>query len=98
MNARLKETKDVIDSASEAVISSMKMIQLFGGSEDLALDILEGTLEKHYESSDDASKETMLIMILEMGIAWNNAVDELGDSTFHKDALSKRFLKYIWEE
>lgn len=37
-------------------------------------------------------------MALEMCVAWNNMVDELGDSTFHKDALAKRFLENIWEE
>lgn len=98
MDAELKVTEMNINVLREAMRLGIKTIQLFRGSEDTLLDTLEKTFAKYYKSSDEKYRETMLIMALEMGIAWNNAVDELGDSTFHKDALAKRFLKIIWEE
>ena len=33
-----------------------------------------------------------------LGLAWNKAVDKVGDPAFHKDALTERFLKIILEE
>lgn len=98
MNAELKEMKDAIDGLNETMRSAMKIFRLVGGSEDALLDMLEGTFAKYYKSSDEEYREATLVMALEMGIAWNDMVNELGYSVFHKDALTKRFLKIIWEE
>lgn len=85
MNTELKKMKDAVDRIIE-------------GSEDALLDVLERPFAKYYESPDEEYREVALIMALEMGLVWNSMVDELGDSAFHKDALTKRFLKIIWEE
>ncbi len=98
MNAELKEMKDAINGLNETMRSAMKTFRLVGGSEDVLLDMLERPFAKYYESPDEEHREAELIMALEMGLTWNDMVDELGDSTFHKDALTKRFLKIIWEE
>ena len=98
MNAELKEMKDAIDATNETMRSGMRTFSIIGGSEDVLLDMLEGTFAKHYKSSDEEYREGVLVMALEMCVAWNSMVDELGNSSFHKDALAKRFLKIIWEE
>lgn len=95
MNAEMKAN---IDALRETVSFSMKTIQLIGGSEDAVLSMLGDAWEKRYKSSDNETREVALIVALEMCDAWNNMVDELGDSAFHKDALTKRFLESIWEE
>lgn len=95
MNAEMKAN---IDALREIVSFSMKTIQLIGGSEDAVLSMLGDAWAKRYKSFDNENREVALIMALEMCVAWNNMVDELGDSTFHKDALTKRFLENIWEE
>lgn len=98
MNAEPKKMETNLEALRETIGFSMKTIQLIGGSEDAVLSMLGDSWAKSYKSSDDEDREVALIMALEMGIAWNNMVDELGDSIFHKDALTKRFLKIIWEE
>jgi len=110
MNAEMKANIDAlretvslsmkanIDVLRETVSLSMKAIQLVGGSEDAVLSMLGDAWKKSYKSSDSEDREVALIMALEMCVTWNNMVDELGDSTFHKDALAKRFLENIWEE
>ncbi len=98
MNARLKEMKDTVNGLNETVRSAMDTFRLVRGSEDALLDMLESPFAKYYKSPDEECREAELIMALEMGLTWNDMVDELGDSTFHKDALTKRFLKIIWEE
>lgn len=95
MNA---ETKANIDALCETVSFSIETIRLIGGSEDTVLSMLGDAWAKRYKSSDSENQKIALIIALEMCVAWNNMVDELGDSTFHKDALTKRFLKNIWEE
>lgn len=98
MKIEMKETKAAIDALKETMYSAMRTIQLIEDSEDGMLDALERTFKKYYKSSDEEYREVALIMALEMCVGWNNMVDELGDSAFHKDALTKRFLKIIWEE
>ena len=98
MNTELKKTKDSIDELNEMMRSAMRTIQFTAGFEDDMLDIIERTFKKYYKSSGEEDREVILIIALEMCVGWNNMVDELGDSTFHKDALAKRFLKIIWEE
>lgn len=95
MNAEVKAN---IDALCETVSFSMETFQLIRGSEDALLDILEKPFVKYYRSSDEEYREEALVIALEMCVAWNNTVDELGDSAFHKDALTKRFLKIIREE
>ena len=98
MDAELKEMKMNIEALRETVSFSMKTIQLIGGSEDAVLSMLGDAWAKKYKSSDNENREVALIVALEMCVAWNSMADELGDSAFHKDALTKRFLKIIWEE
>lgn len=98
MNTELKEIKDAIDATNETMRSAMRTFSLIGGAEDALLDMLEGVFAKYYKSSDEKYREVALIMALELGLAWNSMINELGYSTFHKDALTKRFLKIIWEE
>lgn len=92
------EMKANIDTLRETVSFSMKTIQLIGGSEDALLNMLEGMFAKYYKSSDEEYRKVAPIIAFEMCVDWNNMVDELGDSTFHKHALMKRLLKIIWEE
>lgn len=95
MNAEVKAN---IDALRKTVSFSMETFQLVRGSEDALLDLLEGVFAKYYRSSDEEYREGALVIALEMCVTWNNTVDELGDSAFHKDALTKRFLKIICEE
>lgn len=95
MNAEMKAN---IDALRETVSALIKAMRLIGGSEDAVLSILGDAWGKKYKSSDNESREAALITALEMCVAWNNVVDELGDSAFHKDTLTKRFLESIWEE
>ena len=53
---------------------------------------------EYYKSSDEKCMEEVAAMDIILGLAWNKAVDKLGDPAFHKDALTKRFLKIILEE
>lgn len=92
------EVKANINALCETVSFSMETFQLVRGSEDALLDMLEETFAKYYRSSDEEYREGALAIALEMCVAWNNTVDKLGDSAFHKDALAKRFLRNIWEE
>ena len=97
MNAEMKAN---IDALRETVSALRKAMRLIGGSEDAVLSILGDAWGKKYKSSDNdnKSREAALITALEMCVAWNNVVDELGDSAFHKDTLTKRFLESIWDE
>lgn len=98
MNTELKKMKDAVDSTNETMQSVMRTFRIIEGSEDALLDMLERPFAKYYKSPDEEHREVALIMALEMCVVWNSMVDELGDSAFHKDALTKRFLKIIWGE
>nr|DAK55658.1 MAG TPA: hypothetical protein [Caudoviricetes sp.] len=99
MITELKDVKESIDMFGELIDLSMRMIPSSGGSEEDVLDIIEEAWVKYYNSSvDDAAISAALVIALELGFAWNGAVDRLGDPMFHKDTLTKRFLQIIWEE
>lgn len=98
MNATLEKTKNAIDVINEMVYSAMRIFSLIGGSEDALLDKLERMFAEYYKSSDEKCMEEVATMDIILGLAWNKAVDKLGDPAFHKDALTKRFLKIILEE
>ena len=98
MNTTLEKTKNAIDAINEMVYSAMRIFSLIGRSEDALLDKLERTFAEYYKSSDEKCMEEVVAMDIILGLAWNKAVDKVGDSAFHKDALTKRFLKIILEE
>ena len=95
MNTALEKTKNAIDAM---VYSAMRIFSLIGRSEDALLDKLERMFAEYYKSSDEKCMEEVAAMDIILGLAWNKAVDKLGDPAFHKDALTKRFLKIILEE
>ena len=98
MNAELEKMKNVIDAINEIVYSAMRIFSLIGKPEDALLDVLEKTFAKYYKSSDEKCMEEVAVMDIVLVQAWNKAVDKVGDSAFHKDALTKRFIKIILEE
>ena len=98
MNAALEKTKDAIEAINKIVYSAMRIFSLIGRPEDALLDKLEQIFAEYYKSSDEKCMEEVAAMDIVLGCAWNKAVDKVGDSAFHKDALTKRFQKIILEE
>lgn len=98
MNAELKKMKDAVDSTNETMQSVMRTFRIIEGSEDALLDMLERPFAKYYKSPDEKCMEEVAALNIMLGLAWNKAVDKVGDPAFHKDALTERFLKIILEE
>ena len=98
MNAALEKTINAIDGINEMVYCAMRIFSIIGRSEDALLYKLERMFAEYYKSSDEKCMEEVAAMDIILGLAWNKAVDKLGDPAFHKDALTKRFLKIILEE
>lgn len=94
-----REALKIVEELKKVVQSSVTMVYFAGDSEEHILDAIEKAWRAKLLSMDSDMLSSAILVCLEMSVAWNDAVEALGDnSLFHRDALTKRLIKVLWEE
>lgn len=88
-----------IEALEKVVRLAVETVHSMGSTEEELLDAITEQVRPKLFSTDAAVLSGVLLGCLKMSVAWNDAVESLGDaSRFHRDALAKRLLKVLWEE
>lgn len=99
MNYNERDGLEIIEEQKEIVQSAVMFASLVGNSEEHILDCIEKVWREKLTSIDGDALSAALIVCLEMSMAWNDAVEALGDNSgFHRDAFAKRISKLMLEE
>ena len=99
MDHNERDGLEIIEELKEIVQSAVMFASLVGNSEGHILDCIEKVWREKLTSIDGDALSAALIVCLEMSMAWNDAVEALGDNSgFHRDAFAKRISKLMLEE
>lgn len=99
MDHNERDGLEIIEELKEVIQSAVMLASLVGDSEKHILDCIEKVWREKLTSIDGDALSVALIACLEMSMAWNDAVEALGDNSgFHRDAFAKRILKLMLEE
>ena len=99
MDHNKKDGLEIIEGIKQVAQSAVMLAYLMGDSEEHILDCIEKVWREKLTSIDGDALCTALIVCLEMSMAWNDAVEALGDNSgFHRDAFAKRISKLMLEE
>lgn len=99
MDHNERDGLEIIEELKEIVQSAVMFASLVGDSEGHILDCIEKVWREKLTSIDGDALSAALIVCLEMSMAWNDAVEALGDNSgFHRDAFAKRISKLMLEE
>lgn len=99
MDHNEKDGMETIEELKKVVQSAVTLACLIGDSEEHVLDCIEKAWRAKLLSIDNDALPAALIACFEMSMAWNDAVEALGDNSgFHRDAFAKVVLKLVLEE
>lgn len=99
MDHNEKDGLEISEEIKKVAQSAVTLACLMGDSEEHVLDCIEKAWREKLLSIDGDALCAALIACLEMSMAWNDAVEALGDNSgFHRDAFAKRISKLMSEE
>ena len=99
MDRNEQDGLEIIEELKKVTQAAITLAYFVGDSEEHILDCIEKAWKEKLLSIDSDALSSALVACLEMSLAWNNAVEVLGDNSgFHRDAFTKRILKLMMEE
>ena len=99
MDHNERDGLEIIEELKGIAQSAVMLASLVGDSGEHILDCIEKVWREKLTSIDGDALSAALIVCLEMSMAWNDAVEALGDNSgFHRDAFAKRISKLMLEE
>ena len=99
MDHNERDGLEISEEIKKVAQSAVTLAYLMGDSEEHVLDRIEKAWIEKLLSIDGDTLRAALIVCLEMSMAWNDAVEALGDNSgFHRDAFAKRISKLMSEE